>query len=143
SFTVLINRRFTNRLGFLAHYTYSKTIDNFIDFRTAIQETGNPLRPGDERGLSLQDVRSRFVASGTWELSYSKNPFLRGYQISTILNLNSGRPYNLLAVVDLNQNGDNPPGDRPAGLGRNVGITPGFANLDLRFTKSMAFGERI
>src|SRR5207237_9537348 len=101
AFTILLNRRFTKRFGFLGHYTYSKTIDNFLDFRTAIQEIVDPLRPGDERALSLQDARNRFVASGTWELSYTKNPLFRGYQVSTILSLNSGRPYNLLAVVDL------------------------------------------
>jgi hypothetical protein len=40
-------------------------------------------------------------------------------------------------------NGDNPPGDRPAGLGRNVGITPGFANIDLRLMRSLALQERL
>jgi hypothetical protein len=142
-FTALFNRRFTNRLGFLAHYTFSRTIDNFLDFRTAIQETVDPLRPGDERGLSLQDVRHRFVASGTWELSYTQNPLIRNFQLSTILNLNSGRPYNLLAGQDLNMNGDNPVGDRPLGLGRNAGITPGFANIDLRLTRTIAINEQI
>jgi hypothetical protein len=96
----------------------------------------------DERGLSNLDVRSRFVLSGLWDLSYTKNRFLTGFQLSTIVTLNSGRPYNLLAGADLNRNGDNPPGDRPAGVGRNVGIKPGFANVDLRLTRTIAFGER-
>jgi len=66
----------------------------------------------------------------------------RGFGLSTIVTLNSGRPYNLLAGVDLNGNGDNPPGDRPGGLGRNAGISPGFANVDLRLTRNIAFNER-
>jgi hypothetical protein len=144
--TVSINRRFTNRIGFLAHYTFSKAIDNYIDIRTDLQEVDNSLRPRDERGLSLQDVRSRFVLSGVFDLSYTKNPLLNGFQLSTIINLNSGRPYNLLAGVDLNRNGDNPPGDRPlvggVSLGRNVGITPGFASVDLRLQRALAIGER-
>ena len=91
----------------------------------------------------MQDVRSRFVFSGIWDLNYTKNRFLRDFQISTIVNLNSGRPYNLLVGEDLNMNGDSgPPGDRPLGLGRNVGITPGFANVDLRLKRSVSIGER-
>ncbi|MBK7991862.1 MAG: hypothetical protein IPK14_00190 [Blastocatellia bacterium] len=91
----------------------------------------------------MQDVRSRFVFSGLFDLDYKNNPVLKNTQISAILNLESGRPYNLLAGQDLNLNGDNPPGDRPAFLGRNTGITPGFANLDLRLTKNFTFKESI
>ncbi|MEW6732268.1 MAG: carboxypeptidase regulatory-like domain-containing protein [Acidobacteriota bacterium] len=141
AFTISANRRFTNRFGFLASYTLSKAIDNFVDLRSDLQEVVDSLQPRNERGLSIQDVRNRFVLSGTWELSYSKNPLLRDFQISAILNLNSGRPYNLLAGADLNMNGDNPPGDRPLGLGRNVGISPGFTNLDLRLTRSLAIKD--
>jgi hypothetical protein len=141
--TFAVSRRMSRRFGFLAHYTFSKSIDNFVDVRPDVLETADPMNMRGERGLSLQDVRSRFVASATWELTYTRNPVLRGFQLSTILNLNSGRPYNLLAGVDLNRNGDNPPGDRPAGLGRNVGVTPGFANLDMRLTRSIAISEGV
>lgn len=145
-FTVSLERRFSKHIGFNGHYTFSKALDNFIDFRTDLQEVLDPLRPGDERALSVQDVRSRFVFSGTWDLDYTKNRFLSGFQVSTIINLNSGRPYNLLAGTDLNMNGDNPPGDRPfingAFIGRNLGITPGFANVDVRLTRTITFKER-
>jgi hypothetical protein len=144
SFTISINQRFARRFNLLAHYTYSKAIDNFIDFRieSGLLEIVDPLKPGDERGLSLQDLRNRFVLSGIWELNYSKNWLLRDFQLSTIMSLNSGRPYNLLAGVDLNMNGDNPPGDRPTNIGRNAGITPGFANVDLRLSRTASINER-
>jgi len=129
----------------LAHYTLSKTIDDFIDFR--VDQEGSvaldPLRPRNERSLSLQDVRNRFVLSGIWALDYTKNPLLRDFQISSIVTLESGRPYNLLAGVDLDRNGDNLfPGDRPDGISRNLGITPGYANVDLRLTRSISIKER-
>src|SRR5207253_411549 len=60
---------------------------------------------------------------------------------STILALISGRPYNLVAGEDLNKNGDG--ADRPAGLGRDVGITPGFASFDLRLQRKLSFNERV
>jgi hypothetical protein len=140
--TLLINKRLTGRFGFFASYTFSKAIDNFIDIRNELQQSVDPLNPAGERGLSLQDLRNRFVISGIWKLNYTKNPFLRDFQLSTIISLESGRPYNLLAGVDLNMNGDNPPGDRPARLGRNAGITPGYANVDLRLTRTVAINER-
>ncbi|MBI4855063.1 MAG: TonB-dependent receptor [Acidobacteria bacterium] len=137
----LVNRRFS-KLNFLAHYTFSKGIDNIADFSVTITDRANdPLNLSGERGLSVQDTRSRFVFSSTWDLSYTKNPFLRDFQLSSIISLNSGRPYNLLAGVDLNQNGDGGLSDRPMGLGRNVGITPGFASVDMRLTRTLTIKE--
>lgn len=142
--TLSFSRRFTSNLGILAHYTFSKAIDNTTDFRPDLAETVDPLKIGDERGLSLQDTRSRFVLSGTWDLNY-KNPLIKGFQLSTIISLNTGRPYNLVAGTDLNGNGDLPNGDRPllngASIGRNTGITPGFANVDLRILRKVKIKE--
>jgi hypothetical protein len=140
--TVSINRRLSNNFTFLAHYTFSKAIDNFVDWRVENQETGSPLNLKGERGLSLQDARHRFVFSGLWDLNYWKHWLVRGFALSTIVTVNSGRPYNLLAGVDLNGDGDNPPGDRPDSVGRNVGVSPGFSNLDLRLTRSISFTDR-
>ncbi|MEW6733430.1 MAG: TonB-dependent receptor [Acidobacteriota bacterium] len=141
--TLSFNRRFTKRVGLLAHYTFSKSIDNVTDFRATVQEFNDPLNLLGERGLSIQDVRNRFTLSGTWELSYTQNPLLRDFQLSTIVSLESGRPYNLLAGVDLNLNGDNGQGDRPLSIARNAGITPGFANVDLRLTRTVNVNERV
>ncbi|MBK7997086.1 MAG: TonB-dependent receptor [Blastocatellia bacterium] len=144
--TLAFNRRFAKNFNFLAHYTFSKAIDISSDFRADIAaEVVNPLKIGDERGLSLQDARNRLVLSGTWDLSY-KNRLTNGFQLSTIISLNSGRPYNLLAGTDLDGNGGILPGDRPliggVSIGRNVGITPGFANVDLRVSRKVKFNER-
>lgn len=144
--TLAINRRFTKGFGVLLSYTFSKAIDNVFDLRTdVVDKAVDPLNPGDERSLSVQDVRSRFVFSGLWDLNFSKNPFLKDFQISSIVSLNSGRPYNLLAGRDLNQNGDGGDGDRPffqgVGLPRNAGLTPGFANVDVRLSRIVKIKE--
>lgn len=144
--TFSIAQRFSPNFSLLAHYTFSKAIDNFIDIRSELQEAVDPLNPSGEKGLSVQDVRSRFVLSGIFDTGTRENKLISNFQLATIINLNSGRPYNLLAGVDLNRNGDNPPGDRPliggASIGRNAGITPGFANIDLRLTRSISLQER-
>ncbi|MFY9224947.1 MAG: TonB-dependent receptor, partial [Blastocatellia bacterium] len=143
--TISLNQNIKNRLTLLAHYTFSKAIDNFIDIASSQQETVNSLNIGQERSLSLQDIRNRFVLSGVFKLDGLANNLLRNFQVSTILNLESGKPYNLLAGIDLNGSGDSPAGDRPilngVSLPRNAGITPGFASVDIRLSRSFIFNE--
>ncbi len=146
--TISISRRLANNFTFLAHYTLSKSIDNTVDFRPDLQETVDSFRLDLERGLSLQDVRHRFVFSGLWNLNYSQNPLLKGYQLSTIISAESGHPFNLLAGADLNQSGDAlAPTDRPlvggVSIGRNTGILPGFTNVDLRLTRTVSIKENV
>ncbi len=140
--TLSYNRRLANNFSIFANYTFSKSIDNFIDIRSDLSEVNNSLNARQERGLSLQDVRSRFVASGTVDFGFIKSPLTKDLQLSTIMTLNAGRPYNLLAGQDLNFDGDQPPGDRPNSIARNAGVSPGFANVDLRITRSLIFKER-
>jgi hypothetical protein len=143
AFTVSLTRKASKRIGLTASYTFSKSIDNFQDVLRNELEANNPLDLRGERGLSLQDVRNRLLVSGTWELNYTRNRWLRGFQLAAILDLESGRPFNLVAGSDVNMDGDNPPGDRPLGIGRNAGVTPGFANLDLRVTRQLRLNERV
>ena len=95
--------------------------------------------PSNDRGLSLQDARSTFIFAGVWRLQ-NKNLWLRNWQLSSIMNFTSGRPYNLI-TDDLNMDGV--PGDRPLGLGRNVGITPGFGSVDVRLSRSFNLSDTI
>lgn len=140
SFTV--NRRVANHIGGLVTYTYSKALDNFVDFQAEQEETNNSLNLRGERGYSVNDVRHRFVASGTLDLNYTKNIFLKDFQLSAIITINSGRPFNLLTGVDVNMNGDNPPGDRPAGIARNQGISPTFSSFDMRLTRAIHLKDK-
>ena len=85
----------------------SKAEDNSTDFQSAFvpqamgqgrapsDPTGLPVgfTPDDERGPSLQDQRHRFVLSGLY--------VARGaVQVSSIVTVASGRPYNILAGAD-------------------------------------------
>ncbi|MBI4748391.1 MAG: TonB-dependent receptor [Acidobacteria bacterium] len=146
--TLALSRHPSETVGFSAHYTFSKAIDNFLDpIRGDLATAHNSLQPALERGLSVQDVRHRFIASGQWKPNFFRHPLLRDYRIATIIRLESGRPYNLLAGIDVNMNGDFPPADRPlvngVPLGRNVGITPGLATVDLRLTRTLKLKETV
>jgi hypothetical protein len=119
-----------------ANYTFSKTLDDFLDYRPEFKNPQNPLNLREERSYSNIDVRNRFVLSGIFSLSNTKSVILRDFQVSSIITLESGRPYNLVAGTDLDMNADNNPGDRPLRMSRNLGILPGFVSTNIRLTRS-------
>lgn len=141
--TIQAQRRFGSSFVFLANYTFSKALDNFVDYRVELVAYNDPLNLGGEKGFSVQDVRNRFVFSGLWTMNYTKNPILRDFQISNIVTLESGRPFNVGAGVDLNMNADIIPGDRPLGIARNAGISRGFASVDLRVTRKVNIKDNV
>jgi hypothetical protein len=150
--TLSVDQRLGGRAQFLVSYTLSKAEDNSTDFQSAFlpQDNGrgrNPadpngrpigFNPGDERGPALQDQRHRLVVSGAYLMPGA-------IQLSAIVTAGSGRPYNILAGVDLNGDGDggSAPTDRarrvlsdPAsGIGRNLGTLPSQATVDLRVAR--------
>jgi hypothetical protein len=150
--TVSLDRRLAGAAQFLISYTLSRSEDNSTDFqsaflpqnngrgRNAADPNGLPIgfNPKDERGPSVQDERHRFLASGMYLTPGD-------VQLSAILTVESGRPYNILAGADLDGDGDggSPSPDRarrvvsdPAtSVGRNSGRLPSQATLDLRILK--------
>ena len=155
-----VTKRFTNNWQFLASYTLSKAEDNSTDFQSAFlpQDSGQgrdpanasglPIgfNPDGERGPSLQDQRHRCVLSGLYAAPY-------GINISSIITVASGRPYNILAGFDFNGDGDGGtiPGpdraranaaDQSSSVGRNRGTLPTQATVDLRVNKRIPVGRR-
>jgi hypothetical protein len=65
-----IEKRYSQGLSLLGSYTWSKSIDNnsFLGFRQS-----NPFDINQDRGLSDQDTRHRFVAGWTYELPFGRN----------------------------------------------------------------------
>jgi len=97
-----------------ANYTYSHVIDNG-NFTTFINLPPNQFDYSSERGSSNQDVRHHFVANFTADAP--KDSFARNFEFSSIITLQSGRPFTLFA-------GENTFGD-VAGLSTDrVGGTP-------------------
>jgi hypothetical protein len=173
-------RRFANNFTFLASYTWSHTIDDSSDLQTLLIAQ-NPRNFRAERANSLFDQRQRFVFSGvlaspdSWRSASGFRRFLSDFTIAPIIELSSGRPFNIITNVDANNDQssstDRPrvladgtlcvPGEGTCGtifendpalgnaltfstgnLGRNRGITHGYASFDLRVARSIRFGER-
>lgn len=145
--TITVNRQFTEEFELMAGYTFSKTID---DASYDTEQPQNPYAPGDERSLSLNDQRHRFVLSGLWVLGPdidepkdggrrgSPNAFQKafyGLEFAPILAVNSGFRDNPLTGADSNRERIYPFAARPLGLSRNSLQTSLAVNFDLRILK--------
>jgi Carboxypeptidase regulatory-like domain len=124
SLAVKLTRRLHDGLSVLGGYTFSKSTDNGSGIRTL---NGDTLFPQDsfcldcEWGLSVFDVRHRFVASVLYELPFGPGkPFLEsgvgaailgGWQLSTIVNSSSGFPRTAYVGTDRSNTGGGQ--DRP------------------------------
>jgi outer membrane receptor protein involved in Fe transport len=154
---IQIAKRYAQNFQLLANYTYSKVIDDRPDATSVVVGTGDDakvaqdtLNPNAERALGDVNIKHRFVLSGVWDLAYFNNfsnsaakYILGGWQLSSILQAQSGRPFNATAPIDLNNDG-NVRNDRAPGFGRNSIIGPNFVSLDLRVSKDIPlYGERV
>lgn len=82
-----------------------------------------------EWGRADFDQRHRFIMTGVWQAG-------EYFELGLALSLNSGAPYSLTTGRD--ENGDSLALDRPAGVARNTLQGPGFAQLDLRWSREFA-----
>ena len=93
---VTASKRLSKGLQFNASYTFSKSTDYGSQSSQGVTlQDSNNIR-GDH-GLSDYDARHRFVISGLYELPFSKNQLVSGWQLSTIVQSQSGNPVTLLA----------------------------------------------
>jgi hypothetical protein len=162
---VTASTRETRGLQWNVSYTWSKSLD-YNSFSTGgiVGQDSYNLR-GD-RGLSDFDARHRFVCNGIYDLPFSGNSFVEGWQLAAIVQIQSGSPVNIVTsnstvngiANTLRPNVSGPIATigsvdewfdtsvftavpRFGNLGRNVVIGPGFSNTDLSVIKNTRFGE--
>ncbi len=160
------NKRFSRGLQFNASYTFSKSIDyNSLNSQGVIVQNSYDLL--NSRGLSDFDARHRFVISGLYELPFHGNQLVEGWQLSAIVQSQSGNPVNIVVnnttFTGINNTlrpdvtgpisilgtpsrwFDIAPFVVPVGhfgsLGRNVVIGPGFNNTDFSVIKRTKLSE--
>ena len=93
---VTANKRLSKGLQFNASYTFSKSIDynSLTNQGIVVQDSYNLL--GD-RGLSDFDARHRFVINTIYELPFKGSRLVAGWQLSTIVQAQSGNPLNIVS----------------------------------------------
>jgi hypothetical protein len=92
------NQRMSRGLQFAASYTLSKSTDtNSFD---ATNNTQDAFNIADSEGPSDFDVRHRFSVNATYELPFSGNRFKDGWQITGVVQLQSGSPFNVVTNIN-------------------------------------------
>jgi Carboxypeptidase regulatory-like domain/TonB dependent receptor len=142
--TLSINRRMARGTYLRISYTYARAIDDGQDALVAGEPATvqNSYQPNAERGPSVTDQRSRFVAA----ISVEPRPFHRGqelfghvfndWKVSSIITAGSGRPVNATVYGDPNQD-SNYDNDRLPGYSRNAFTGPDYTTTDLRLVRKI------
>jgi len=164
---VAASRPLASGLQINVSYTWSKSLDyNSLSSQGIVVQNSYNLR-GD-RGLSDFDARNRFVARAIYDLPFSGNRFVEGWQLAIIVQAQSGNPVNIVSsnstvtgipntlrpdvrgpiaiIGSADRWFDTSVFSAVAGfgnLGRNVVIGPGFSNTDLSLVKNTELNEKI
>jgi hypothetical protein len=137
-FTFSAKERAGDYLQLSANYTFSKTLDDGT-FTTFVSTPQDLYNRAAERANSVQDVRHRFVANFT--ATAPQKSFARNFQFSSIITLQTGRPFTMFFGAD--GNGDtNPVTDRVGLATRNTYWGDSLKTWDLRLSRSFTFRER-
>ncbi len=129
-FFVDVNRRIRNGLGLRANYTYGRSLDNesAITGTQAGGQIGVVMDPENQRrdyGLAAFDIRNRFSLNGMYELPFGTgkrflggvkgvaDKLVSGWQLNTILSLQSGFPFTPILGFNQSRDGDTNNPDRP------------------------------
>ena len=104
------HKRLSRGLSFLGAYTYSKSIDNASSFLGSDGYNNTPQDSRDlaaEKALSSFDLRHRV----SWSLLYAlpspmNRSFFRGWQLSTLIAVQSGRPLTPILELDNSNTGN-------------------------------------
>jgi Carboxypeptidase regulatory-like domain/TonB dependent receptor-like, beta-barrel len=145
-----VERRYSHGLAFNSSYTWSHSLDyrstwhgltsggsaTDVNGRGEGGYSSDPNRVYLEKGNSLFDVRHRLVASVSWQLPWrgdmagAAGKVLGGWQVNTLLSLQSGFPFTVAAASDYNLDGLR--ADRPntPAFGNTMSLKPSDFKLD-------------
>jgi hypothetical protein len=168
---VTAEKRLARGWQFNTSYTWSKSIDySSLNSQGVVVQNSYDLR--DSRGLSDFDARHRLVFSTIYDLPWSANRLVAGWQLGAIVQSQSGNPVNIITSI-ANFNGvantlrpdvTAPPsiigsvdrwfdtsvfvnptagGTHFGSLGRNVIIGPRFNNTDFSVVKNTNISEEV
>ncbi|MBZ5532775.1 MAG: carboxypeptidase regulatory-like domain-containing protein [Acidobacteriia bacterium] len=147
--TASLTKRMSHGLQFQANYTWSKTLDNTIDF-ASFQNWFRPNRLDLFRSVSVFDIPHIFTANAVYTTPFKNGQgalatILSDITLSPILTMRSGLPFSVrtpsLATLPLNLGGNGIVPDSnyamPFGSSRNNNRGAGYYTLDMSFQKAV------
>ena len=95
---ITANRRMSKGLQLSTSYTLSKSEDTNSYDNTAVAQDNRDL--ASSYGPSDFDTRHRFSLNGTYELPFHGNRLVEGWQITGVLQLQTGNPLNIVTNIN-------------------------------------------
>ena len=129
-FTLTVTKRFSHGFEMVSGWTYSHTIDDSTDLSTLLNPQDNS-NPNGERGNSDFDQRHRWITSAVYQTPFRQSDsgfwkkFLANITVSPVIEVASGRPFNVLLGYDTNLDFGSSTG-RPSALPAGTAVPAGF-----------------
>jgi hypothetical protein len=130
AFTLTVTKRFSNNFQLLSGWTWSHNIDDSTDLSTLLNPQDNS-NPNGDRGNSDFDQRHRWITSAIFQSPYHSSDsgfakkFLADFLVAPIMEVSSGRPYNVLIGYDTNLDFGTAT-NRPSVLPAGAAVPAGF-----------------
>jgi hypothetical protein len=138
---VNFNKRMSHHFAIGASYTWSKTIDDGPNPSFVLIPQDNTLGLRAERTISSDHAAHRFVLNTTIAGPTNVNPIVNGWELATIVTLES--PHYFTKFAGFDANGD------VFGVNDRVGIEPrntfkgdSYHSIDLRIARTFSLSER-
>ena len=135
SLQITVEKRLAQRFTLKAFYVHAKDLEDVeLDNNTVNGSAEDYHNLALDRGRSDNDRRNVAVGSVVWNLDYFKGTsralrgILNGWQLSAIVTLQSGLPFNVTSGSDINLDGNN--NDRPLLVG-NPFLDPNRSRSDV------------
>jgi hypothetical protein len=145
---VNLRKLFSSNYEFLASYTWAHAIDDSTDVVSNSDAPQNNFNPAADRATSSFDQRHRLVLSGVYNSGHLTGKMLgsgflpgvfSGVTIAPIIEVSSGRPFNILTGTDTNFDFD-PLTDRPNAVATGTAANScGTAPVASKFSPTGAF----
>lgn len=101
---VTMTKSFSRGLEFNTTYQWTKSMDvNSLSSQGFTLQDNNNI--SNNYGPSDFDARHRWVLSGVYSLPFAENIFVKGWRLSSIMQLQSGNPFTILTTSGLNGTG--------------------------------------
>jgi len=138
---VNFNKRISHHFGMGVSYTWSKGIDDGPN-PSFVLIPQDSLHLERERAISADHTPHRFVLNGTWVGPEKVNPIVNGFQLSTIVTLETAHYFTKFAGFDANGDvfGNN---DRVGIEPRNTFKGDSNQTVDLRLSRTFNVTEKV
>ena len=149
--TVSLTRRFANHLQFQSNFTWSKAIDDVLDF-SSFNSSFYPTIQGKDRALSPYNIGKQFTTSAVYTTPFQYdsgsffNKVLADITLSPILNIRSGTPFEIFFTPPTGAAGNGLTQEalnqaRPFNAPRDSGILPWNYRWDMKFNKDIRLSK--